>query len=97
MDRLHDDYRVFIQTVVSQQCSGASIYGFGSRMSGNPRPYSDCDVAIDAGGPIPLSQLLKIEEILAESDFPFRVDIVDLHRVSPEFRSIIDQQLKPLA
>lgn len=96
MARLRDDYKALIQDSVSGQCSGASIYGFGSRMSGNPKPYSDFDVAIDAGGPIPLNQLLQIEEIFAESDLPFRVDIVDLHRVSPEFRSLIDQQLKPL-
>lgn len=93
---LRDDYTALIQNTVSRLCPGSSIYGFGSRMIGNPTSYSDFDVAIDAGGPIPLSQLLQIEEIIAESDMPFRVDIVDLHRVSPEFRSLIDQQLKLL-
>ena len=32
--------------------------------------------------------LSALEEALAESDLPFRVDIVDLNRASPEFRRV---------
>lgn len=64
----------------------AKVYAFGSRVKGNPRPHSDFDVAIDNQTPIPLNTLSKLEEVFAESDLPFLIDIVDFQRINNEFQ-----------
>lgn len=67
----------------------AKIYLFGSRATGNPRPHSDVDIALEAEQPI---RRLRIAEALAmfkESNLTYDVDIVDLNDVSPEFKKSV--------
>ena len=72
--------------------SHVKIFAFGSRVQGNPRKYSDFDVALHAGHPIDLSQLTKIKHCLSETDIPIHVDLVDYCSVSKDFKTLIDKQ-----
>jgi uncharacterized protein len=58
---------------------------FGSRSQGTNRPYSDVDILINTGRIIPMATMGEIREKFETSDLPFRVDLVDEHRVSREF------------
>ena len=42
-----------IQSILAQQVPQAQVFAFGSRVIGNPRKYSDIDLAI--AGPNPLA------------------------------------------
>ncbi|MFL5254131.1 MAG: nucleotidyltransferase family protein [Rhodopila sp.] len=69
--------------------SGARAWIFGSRAIGTARRYSDLDLALGAVGPINEDALLNIRAALSESDLPFKVDVLDLAAVDPEFRALI--------
>lgn len=76
-----------------QAClSTADIYLFGSRVKGLAKQYADLDVLIMTNEPIPLTILSDLNETFSESDLPFKVDIVDWHRISPAFRAKIKNE-----
>ncbi len=64
------------------------IYLFGSRAEGRPTPASDFDIALDAGTRIDGATLSHIRQDLEDSHIPYRVDVVDVARMSGDFRSI---------
>jgi len=59
----------------------AAVYLFGSAASGTDRPDSDIDLAIFAGQPIPRSQLLDVQEAIAQALLR-DVDLIDLTAVT---------------
>jgi predicted nucleotidyltransferase len=65
------DYRVFL---------------FGSRVAGGARDRSDFDVGVLGDHPLPLKTYYKMEDLLEQIETLYRIDWVDLNRVSPEFR-----------
>ena len=67
----------------------SKVYLFGSRAKGTARQFSDCDLAIQADEKLKLNHLAQLEEIFAESDLPFKIDLIDLQRVSEEFQQHI--------
>lgn len=85
-----DEQLWLIRNILARIVPGAEYLAFGSRLDNYHHRYSDLDIAIRADGRIPLWQLSALEEAFAESDLPFRVDIVDLHRASPEFRRLVE-------
>lgn len=64
---------------------------FGSRIHGNASPHSDLDLALLGKGPLDLKDLGALKEAFEESDLPFRVDVVDWHRISSQFQKLIEQ------
>lgn len=66
-----DDYTVFL---------------FGSRAVGNNHPMSDIDVGIWGEKPLSVTIKLDLEEELEECIVPFKIDIVDFHSLSDEFK-----------
>jgi predicted nucleotidyltransferase len=69
----------------------ASVWVFGSRATGRARPYSDVDLLIDAGRRLTLHESGSLADVFDESDLPYKVDIVDRHAVSPQFRETIER------
>jgi len=64
----------------------STVYLFGSWARGEATSLSDIDVAIDSRTPLPPGALARLRERLEESHVPYRVDVVDLSRTSPDFR-----------
>ena len=85
-----EEQRRIVRSILTRAIPEADYLAFGSRLGPCHHPYSDLDIAVKASDKIPLVQLSALEEAFAESDLPFRVDIVDLHRASPEFRSLVE-------
>lgn len=74
----------------------AKVWVFGSRAGGKVKRFSDLDLAVDAGRPLTLDEEGSIRDAFTESALPWRVDIVDMQTVSPEFRRIVDEHKIPL-
>ena len=55
------------------------IFLFGSRARGDNSPFSDIDVAFLSSKDIS-DKLTLLREIIEESNFPYKVDLVDLSR-----------------
>jgi predicted nucleotidyltransferase len=74
----------------------AKLWVFGSRAKGTAMPASDLDLAIDMGLPLPFSASAHLASAFEAAPLPYRVDLVDLQTVSPEFRAHIDAHKIPL-
>ena len=75
----------FVKTTLNTLLPEAKLYVFGSRSTGTAKQYSDLDLLIDSDKELPLSLLSELREIFTESNLPFKVDIVDKHRITEEF------------
>ena len=76
--------------------AGIRAYAFGSRTRKECRSGSDLDILLEASSPIPWNTLAELEEALADSDLPFRVDLLDREKTSAEFLQRIDNDKVPL-
>lgn len=78
--------RLFLRSYFSNR--PVRVYLFGSRVRGDNKPFSDVDLAFES--PEDLSKDLSyIAEILEESWIPYKVDLVELSKVSHEFKEKI--------
>lgn len=89
---LSDQQLAEVRTIL-QQClpEGATVRVFGSRAGGQPKPWSDLDLALLAPEALPLSLMAALREAFDESALPWKVDLVDCRSVSPEFAAVIDR------
>ena len=81
-----------LKAILQQQLPLAKVWAFGSRVSGQAKPYSDLDLAIDAAAALPEQTRITLLDVLQNSNLPFRVDIVDWHQTTEVFKAIIEQQ-----
>jgi predicted nucleotidyltransferase len=56
---------------------------FGSRATGHARPFSDLDLLIDAPQALDWCACADLADAFEASDFPFRVDVVEVSRLLP--------------
>lgn len=91
---LDPKYKAKIIAVLSALFPDAKIYLYGSRARGTHRERSDIDIALDAGEKLDFLDVGEARDMLAESNIPYTVEVVDLHAVSPKMReSIIDEKV----
>ncbi len=70
------------------------LYVFGSRSKNKAcKPHSDLDLAIKSANKIPREVLFQLEESLEESNLNYRADLIDLQRISDEFKQTIKMDL----
>ncbi len=81
----------FIKHLILKYVPDAKIKAFGSRVKGTAKKYSDLDIAIQADQSISLLTLSNLEEAFANSDLVYKVDLIDWHRISPEFQQHIEK------
>lgn len=70
---------------------GRTVRAFGSRVQGTAKPFSDLDLAIMGDTPLDFRQLAALKDAFADSDLPFRVDVVDWATTGEAFRRIIEE------
>lgn len=91
IDLTPDQWRI-VNDILQKSVPEYDVWAFGSRARGAAKRYSDLDLAIITPQPMSLSQSAALAEEFAESDLPFKVDIVDWASASDTFRQIIEQQ-----
>ena len=80
-----------VKTIIQELIPGIPVWVFGSRIKGTAKPYSDLDLVIVGPQKLPQQLYYQLKDAMEESDLPYRVDVLDWHRISPEFRSLIQQ------
>lgn len=85
-----------IKRIFQRLIPGIPVWAFGSRIKQTAKPYSDLDLVIVGENRIPQPVYYQIKDAMEESDIPFKVDVLDWHRLSPAFREIIQQQYEIL-
>ena len=83
-----DEWHI-VRTLLRKLLPDCEVWAFGSRAGGQPKPFSDLDLALIAERPIGLGVLAALAEDFSESDLPWRVDLVDWAATSERFRDII--------
>ncbi len=74
---------------------GTLAWSYGSRVTWTAKPFSDLDIALEGAAPLPPDVLIDLEEAFEASDLPWKVDVIDLNAVSPEFRAIVERKRVP--
>lgn len=96
MIALSSDQVDIVRSIISEFAPEAHIFIFGSRADGSAKPYSDLDIALKQQHPIDKKAINRIIIAFSDSDLPFRVDVLDWHTLTPEFKRIIEADLSPL-
>jgi len=82
-----------LTAILREYLPGRKVWAFGSRATRQRmRRFSDLDLAV-GGDELPPGEMGKLEEALDESRLPFKVDVVQLATLTPEFRARIEPEM----
>ena len=79
-----------VTQILHEYVPDCEVRAFGSRATWTSKEYSDLDLAIVGNGPLKWRTLGKLRDAFEESYLPFRVDVLDWHDISDNFRKIIE-------
>ena len=85
-----------VKAVLARHVPYATVWVFGSRVKGAAKKFSDLDLCIRAEQALGLDVMSAMAHDFAESDLPWKVDIVDWWCVSDSFKAIIERNKVPL-
>ena len=89
---LRPDQLATVHAILQAEVSECEVWAFGSRAKWTAKDSSDLDLALVSSARLPSSKLGRLREAFTDSYLPIKVDVVDIHRVSDEFRKIIESQ-----
>ena len=82
---------LIIQAILRAHVPDYTVWAFGSRATGSAKKFSDLDLAIIGEQPIGLNLSSRLAEAFAESNLPYKVDLVDWATTSEAFKKIIER------
>lgn len=85
-----------IKNILKKHIPDYEVRAFGSRVKKSAKKYSDLDLVIKGKTKAPKKTLYLLKEDFQESDLPFRVEIIDWHSISEDFKKIIQAQYEVL-
>lgn len=80
-----------VHSILQQWVPQHEVWAFGSRAKAAAKPHSDLDLAVICTQPLGWAVLAGLSDAFAESDLPWRVDVVDWATTSEAFRQIIER------
>jgi len=86
---LEPEYKKKIVGILTVLFPKAKIYLFGSRARGNHGQKADIDIAIDEKKEIVPGRIGEASDMFAESNIPYKIDIIDLYTASDIMRELI--------
>ena len=88
---IRPDLWVIVRDILHKHVPQHEVWAFGSRATWNAKQYSDLDLAVITNVPLSLQVSGTLADDFAESDLPFKVDVVDWATTSASFREIIEK------
>ena len=85
-------YQNKIIAILSVLFPHAEIYLFGSRARGTQSQWSDIDIALKENQKISRTAIGEAISMLAASNIPYKIEIVDFNAVSDDMRQSITQE-----
>ena len=82
--------------LVREELAGYTVYLFGSRARGTARDRADFDIGVYGKTQLPLDTFYRISDLFEQIPTLHRIDWVDLHETSAQFRDQALQQAKVL-
>lgn len=91
LEQVRPAEKQFVIKTILSFVPDAKIIAYGSRIRGDARRYSDLDIAIESDKEIPLGVLAEMEAEFADSDLPYKIDLVPSNQMNRNFRKKISQ------
>ncbi|MGH8511192.1 MAG: restriction endonuclease subunit S [Gammaproteobacteria bacterium] len=88
---IRPDHWAIVADILRRHAPDREVWAFGSRATWNAKEYSDLDLAVIGQTPLSLCVSAALADDFAESDLPFKVDVVDWATTSESFRKIIER------
>lgn len=85
------DELAIVEAILAKHVPDATVWAFGSRATGKAKKFSDLDLCIKANQLLGIELMSVMAEDFAESNLPWKVDLVDWWSASERFRAIIDR------
>ncbi|MEN8255880.1 MAG: nucleotidyltransferase domain-containing protein [Verrucomicrobiota bacterium] len=79
-----------VRHILSAHVPDCEVRAFGSRIGNAAKAWSDLDLAVVGNSKLEKSTLFALKEAFEESDLPIRVDVLDWHTISPEFKAVVE-------
>ena len=89
---IKDDQLEIVKSILKNNVSDVEARVYGSRVTGNIKPYSDLDLVLVGENKISREVMMHIKDAFQESELPFRVDIQDWNKLTEQFRKIISEK-----
>jgi type I restriction enzyme S subunit len=89
---VRSDHLAWIQAILRRCVPTAIVWAFGSRAQGTARATSDLDLCVDNHQSLSFETLAALRDAFAESNLPYKVDVVDWHSVDPAFQALIQSK-----
>lgn len=80
--------------ILADHVPGCEVRAFGSRVTGQAKPWSDLDLAVVGPARIHWNELGKLSEAFQSSNLPFRVDVMDWNAAYPAFQKVIEENYR---
>jgi predicted nucleotidyltransferase len=84
---LAPSHLALVRTILREQLPELEVRAFGSRVTGHAKPFSDLDLIVISPVGLPAPVCAHVADAFAESNLPFKVDIVDASEADPSFRA----------
>lgn len=75
-----------VRGILRRYVPAIEVRAFGSRVQGTAKPFSDLDLVVVSDLTLPARLSALIADAFAESELPFRVDLLDANVMAPGFR-----------
>jgi len=89
---LRPDHLNAIKEILKKHTPDAEVWAFGSRVKWTAKDYSDLDLVVIEKQKLPQKRYFQLQDAFKESELPIRVDVLDWHRITPEFRVNIEKK-----
>jgi len=86
------DHFATVKQILAEYFPDYEVRAFGSRVTQTAKSYSDLDLAIVGQNALDSDRFRHLKEAFEGSDLPFRVDVLDWHRISESFHTVIEKQ-----
>lgn len=93
---IRPDLLKIIQDILVEHVPECDVFVFGSRAKWTAQDTSDLDLCVKGSEALSLKTLAALRDAFSLSRIPYKVDVVDWHRISDSFRQAIQEDLLPL-
>lgn len=88
---LRPDHLEIVRDLLRQHVPGCEVRAFGSRFKWTAKEASDLDLAVVGSKRLPAKKIMRLKEAFEESILPMRVDVLDWHTITSEFKRVIEE------